>query len=215
MELTQQALVHYRSGELEQSLSLLQEAAQLVCQPVIIYNLARVYEASGDLEEALARYQEYLELDADAPDRGAVVVRIESLEEQLAERARLVAEQEAAREDASRLASRATEAELRAEQARASIWPWLLAGIGGSLLGAATVLGALALSEANSVAPDASHLTAYQAQDRADNLALAANICFVSSGILAGAGLTWGLVRFAISRRDNDRQVAFSFQGWF
>lgn len=215
MELTREALTLYRAGELDRSLELLHQAEQLVRQPVIIYNLARVHEAAGDIEDALARFQEYLDSFPDAPDRGAVTVRIETLQEQLEERERLQSEQEAARQAALEQAARATEAERRADRARGGAWPWIIGAVGLTTLGVAIVLGAVALSEAAEVSPDADHRTALSAQARVDNLAMAATFCFVSGGILAGAGLAWGVVRLVVSRSDRGTHIGLSFGGRF
>lgn len=217
MNLTQRALAHYRAGDLTQALELLEEANELVRQPVIVFNLARLHEARGDLESSVDFYRQYLELSPDAPDQGAVEARIASIERQIEERERLDRAREEAARQAAEEALRAQEAEQRAEVAegRSVVGPWVLGGLGVAVLGVATVLGAVARSEADGVDPDDDHLTATEAQARADKLALAANIGFATGGALVAVGLTWGLVRRPRSGEDAEAHVVLTVGGRF
>src|SRR5687768_5354641 len=75
-DLYSEARVHYRAGRFAEAVRLLKEAHQLRPDPVLLYNLGRVYESMGDLAGALASYREFLRATRHVPDRGAIEQRI-------------------------------------------------------------------------------------------------------------------------------------------
>lgn len=187
-ELTRRALVHYEAGEAEEAVALLLEARRLYREPVLLYNLARAYEALGRDEEALAAYEQYVEERPDAPDSAAMQAHIESLRAHIAERERL-AEERAAERRRRRVAER------RADEAGGSgPWPWVLVGAGGAGLGAGLVVGVVAKSERDNAAADPVHETTLDTMARAESMATAANVLFAAGGGLVVTGAIWLIV---------------------
>ncbi|RLB44593.1 MAG: hypothetical protein DRJ42_31400 [Deltaproteobacteria bacterium] len=202
VELAQQALEHYHAGEPEEAIPLLLEARELYPEPLLLYNLARAYEATGETEAALAAYEQYVEERPDAPDRAAMESHIDSLREQLRERERLAQEHEEERR-------RREAAEARAEEeSGAGPWPWVLIGTGGAALGAGVVFGLLAQSERDNAASDPVHETTVAGAERADTFAIVANVLFVAGGVLAATGLVWVIVEGASGGGGDDEDGA-------
>jgi tetratricopeptide (TPR) repeat protein len=162
----------YQAGRVEEALSLLLAARRLHPEPVLLYNIARVYETLGRLEEARAHYHEYLEAEPAAADRGAIETRIAAIDAQLEERDRLSREQ------------------------RSGVHPgaWVVTAVGVAALGAAVTLGILA-DQARSDAVDApSHQEGVEAFQRGESMATAANVLYAVGGTIALVGATWLIV---------------------
>lgn len=190
---------HYRAGRFEEAARLLEKAHALTGAPVLLFNLAKAREGSGDLAGAIAAYEQYLREAENIPDRGAIEKRIETLREQVREWQELRAKAEAER--------------LRAEQAAkqrptrsASPFPWLVAGIGGAGLIVGGVLGALAKGKEADAIDEPIHADAAALAGEAEDFALGANICFGIGGGVLLAGATWGIVDVVLVVRDNDAE---------
>jgi iron complex outermembrane receptor protein len=81
------------NGKYEDGISELQKAYEILPHPNVLYNIARAYAESGDLENAVANYRKYL--DGNPPDRADVVQIVQNLEARIT---RQQASLEAARE---------------------------------------------------------------------------------------------------------------------
>jgi tetratricopeptide (TPR) repeat protein len=192
MLLTQRAREEFREARHARAVELLEEALALCPQPIIVFNLGRVHHESGELRAARDDFRRYLEMRPDAEDRDEVERRLRTIEVALAEEdalARAARESEesarSAREDAERVRRAAAESEHRAQPG-----PWVLGASGLIVLGAAVGLGVGAMVEAN-VGPDVDHLRASRAEERAQALALSANIGFALGGAVLLAGVIW------------------------
>jgi len=198
LDLTRTALELYERGEIEECVTLLQEAHALHPEPIILYNLARAEEALGHLREALQAYEQYL---TDAPDiagRGAIQQRVTALRDQIAEQERLAEERATARREAEEARERAR----RAGEAGAGPWPLIVSITGGAIVGSGVVLGLLAQSEEQKAADSTVHRSTVDHFDKAESFATAANVTLVVGGVVAAAGLTW--LSFALLGGDED-----------
>jgi tetratricopeptide (TPR) repeat protein len=205
---------------------MLEDAYVLSQEPILLYNLGRAYEGAGDAQHALDAYRRYLETSADIPNADAVRATIATLEVRLeeeeraareaAERARVEAirrevEAQRAEREARAQAERIAEAERarvegerQAREARAP-WPWVIAGTGAATLVAGAVVGALALERGDAAAREPVQATAAGTLAEARDLATGANAAFVVGGVLALAGVAWGIVEVTGS---GEREVA-------
>jgi tetratricopeptide (TPR) repeat protein len=185
LDLFDQAETAYLEGRIDDAIALLDEARTLQPdEPVLLYNLARAYEAAGRDVDALGAYEGYLAAEPGTPDRGAIARRIDALRIAIAERERLAAENEQRRQREI--------AEARA--GRDTPWPWVVLGTGAAGLAAGVVLGSLSLLERQAAIDATSHADATAALGRAETDALAANVLFAAGGAVALAGLIWGIV---------------------
>ncbi|HEX7664114.1 MAG TPA: tetratricopeptide repeat protein, partial [Polyangiaceae bacterium] len=81
------------NGKYEDGIAELQKAYEILPHPNVLYNIARAYAESGDLENAVANYRKYL--DGNPPDKADVQQIVQSLEARIS---RQQAALEAARE---------------------------------------------------------------------------------------------------------------------
>lgn len=231
-ELVEQSMASYRLGQFDEAVRLLEEAYRLYPQPAMLYNLAHALEGKGDKAGAVAAYQRYLHDDPKTDDRALVEGHVLLLESQLAheEEARKQAATQAARAEQEQAAA-AAEAERARDAAQAqaqalaaqhdaeveqrtrrhakqrTIAAWSLLGVGAAALITGGVLGGEALAKRD-YAESGTGLFASQEYPTAQHLALGANVCFGLGGVLAGAGLVWGLVETLRARRHAERHVA-------
>ncbi len=201
----------YALGRFSEAAGQFQQAYDLSHRKQLLYNLYVAYRDAGDREHAASSLHAYLDqMDAselDPTERHNLEARLHALDEGLAQ-------DRAAREEAERAAAEATrrDEEERARQERASGGggasggaspvPWIIAGVGGAALVVGVVTGIVALDakstldaacDSNHVCPDTVELT--DAYDRGSSLATATDVLFIAGGIVAAAGLTWGLIQ--------------------
>src|SRR5690606_35346285 len=86
LELFKESKQLYQEGRFRDAIERLEQAYALAPEPVLLYNLGRAFESSGELERAIDAYRRYLDEEPNAPDRGAISARIDTLERQLKER---------------------------------------------------------------------------------------------------------------------------------
>lgn len=191
-DLFKQSEKSYREGRVEEAVGFLKEAYALDPRPVILYNLARAYEALGNVKDAIDAYKRYLDADPKAPDRGGLEQRIGSLERQQREK------EELERKRATPLPATSASAQPTAPPPpppkRASPVPWVVAGLGLAGVGAGLALGATAKSKHDAASAENGGLAASELQSSANSLALGANIALIAGGVIAGAGVVWGIV---------------------
>ncbi len=187
VELFRESVEHYRAGRFQRAVDLLTEARTLKREPVLLYNLARAYEGIGRLTEAVEAYEQYLQEAPSAQDRGAIIKRIETLQKQLDERARLERDKRRAELERRRLqGQRATKPK------EMSAAPWIVASAGGAVLANAAVFGLLSRSNQSDAQREAVAVDAQDALDEAQTYATVANASWATGGALAISGLVWG-----------------------
>jgi tetratricopeptide (TPR) repeat protein len=204
----------YNSGKYREAAEALKKAQDLQPNPKLIYNIARAYERSGDLREALSWYQQYVGLKAEDSDpallkRSAISmdqirVLLEKEEraasEAAAQRLRLQQEAEAARrkaeeekaaalraEEAVRQQQKAEQERVMTEYRRSRVIAFSLGGLAVASAGAGVFFG-LQAREARTQFDDATNLDRKQtAADDTRSKALLADIGF-GVGLAAAIG---------------------------
>ncbi|HEY4117052.1 MAG TPA: hypothetical protein VGM56_04330 [Byssovorax sp.] len=184
VELFKQSAARYRDGRFAEAAALLREAYAREPEPLLLFNLGRACEGMGDAPCAIDAYTRYLAAKAPA-DRGAIESRVATLKRQ-------VEEKELLEQRAAEAAARATPSP--ATPARASVAPWIVAGVGGVGLAVALGLGIAASEEHQSALDDPVQKTKLASQADAKSLATATNAVLVAGGLVAAAGVTWGVI---------------------
>src|SRR5688572_4413883 len=85
LELFEESARAYREGRFQDAVDKLLEARRAKAEPVLLYNLARAYEALGKPQEAADAYQSYLQEEPNASDKRAIEGKITTLKQQAAE----------------------------------------------------------------------------------------------------------------------------------
>jgi tetratricopeptide (TPR) repeat protein len=204
----------YSQGKYREAAEALKKAQDLQPNPKLIYNIARAYERSGDLREALSWYQQYVGLKSEESDpallkKSAIAIdqiRVlldkeeKAAAEAEAQRQRLQQEAEAARrkaEEEKAAALRAEEAvrqQRKAEQERAmadyrrsQVLAFSLGGLAVASSGAGVFFG-LQAREARTQFDDATNLERKQATaDDTRSKSLLADVGF-GVGLAAAIG---------------------------
>ncbi len=110
----------YNSGKYREAAEALKKAQDLQPNPKLIYNIARAYQRSGDLREALSWYQQYVGLKAEEADPSLLkksAIAIDEIRVLLDKEAKTAAEAEAQRQ---RLQQEAEAARRKAEEEKAA-----------------------------------------------------------------------------------------------
>ena len=157
----------FDAGKFEEALDGLKRAYAQDPAPNLLYNMARAHEGLGELSEALAHYERYLEQLPSASNRGAVEGRIAALRDEIDD-----------------------------DQAP-SIAPWVLAGAGVIGLGIGVGFGVAALATQDEATAEPDAFVAADARDEAEQHATVANVALIAGAVLTAAGLTWGIVDLA------------------
>lgn len=197
---------HYDAGRFDEAAALLEEAYRLQPEPILLYNMARAYEGAGRLEEAVDAYDRYLAGAGEVRDRGAIERRVQTLREQLARQREL----EARASDAAAPAETVAAPEVAPAPPPAGgvdPVPWVITAIGVAGLGVGVVLGVLSQGAHDEAVTEPEHRRAVELQQSAYDLATGANAAFVAGGVIALAGLVWGLVSIASSRDGSDERA--------
>ena len=213
LELFDKSVVSYDSGRFAEAAALLEEAYATFPEPVLLYNLARAYQESGELAKSIDAYERFLAADPEVKDRGGIEQRIVALREQLRAAERAKADTATNQPQAKPNPTKAPVAAVAPGSASAphdpgtaqsaSIAPWIVAGVGAAALGAGVVLGIVANSRHESAKDEPVAKKAASLQDQAEDYALAANVALVAGGVLATAGATWGIIVLSSSSHSN------------
>ncbi len=208
VSLVTEAEEHFEAGRFEQAIALLRSAYELEPNKTIVYNLGRALEAQGDLPEALKTYEQYLDNNDDARNRAAVEVRITTLRRLIDDREALDRDREAA--DSQRQVDKRSREDAEAP----SLVPWIVAGLGGAmaLVGVALGVHAQSLHEDAKNEPFARDVS--DTNSKAKTFAVAANISMIAGGLVAAAGVTWGVIAWT-SLGENTTTSALLLTGRF
>lgn len=210
LELFRTAREHYREGRYGAAATDLERA--LILDPAsttLRYNLARVYELLGQLREARAEYQRYLELlpQEAAEERERTEATITRLDGAIASGV-ADPEPEAAPEPLREL----TGFVLVRERGVADLAFWITGGAGVAALLVAAITGGLALDRAaardNLILSEPGQLDAYHAQR--DGLDADAQALGLTTDILIGTGaaaLIASLLLFVLREAEVEREI--------
>ena len=213
---------HYLAGRYREALVELKTALELDRNaPDLLYNVARVYENLGELDEAIAYYQRYLAL-----------MSLEQIEERDRTEKTIRRLQGAKREIAAteqRPMTRGAPADTHA--GRADLAFWITGGAGLALLAGGATCGVLAIRRYDAVGEfvvgaDGTLEDRKSVSDDANRFALLADGLFIASGLaLTSAALLYllrdaeetkpqaGALRFGLN--VGERQAQFSLSGQF
>lgn len=222
--LLDRSAVAYRLGRYAEAIVMLEDAYVLSQEPILLYNLGRAYEGAGDRPRAVDAYRRYLETSETSAESAPAQAAIATLEREIeaerraaedaAERARIEAirrsaedaraarEARAMREERARAAAERAAARRRAEAASIAPWPWAVAGVGGATILVGSIAGALALERHEDAVRAEEQTAAAGRLQEARDLASGANAAFVVGGVLAAAGIAWGIVEVV---RESER----------
>ncbi|MEM9865308.1 MAG: hypothetical protein AAF938_27130 [Myxococcota bacterium] len=217
IELAVEARERFAAGESAEAAEMLQRALNVYPEPILLYNLGRVYDTMGieHEDEALAAYEAYLERAPDAADRAAIEQRITSLRASQDERRAL---REARDAERRRREAAEREAAAQAAQRGPSALPWIVLATGGAALATGGVFGGLALRSNRDAKVQTEHIRAAELADEASSRATVANALLVVGGVVAATGLVWLIVDRRRSRARRQVRVgvgpaALSVQG--
>ncbi len=222
-KLFQQAAEHYREGRFSVAATLLEESYGLYSEPIILYNLGRAHESDGRGQEAIDAYTRYLAV-GERTDKAGVEARVARLRKRLekdAELEELRAKQEEAREVKKTREQLPAEVVVpptspkpldyssRDDENRSLVGPAIIATIGVVVLAGSGGTAFLASREFDNAENAIGQKEAVRKKDRADSLALGANIGFGVGGAALAAGAIWALVRSrggASPREQNEQR---------
>lgn len=193
-DLFEQSARAYREGRFQEAVDKLVELHRQKPEPVLLYNLARAYEALGRWTEAADAYEKYLNDEPGAADRRAIEGKIATLRAQAAE---LAAARKPDREppqtpDPPRLSQNPKR---DAADPVPSAVPWIIAGAGVAIIGTGFALGVAADGEHEDAVAEPTQVRAVDKQDSAESLAQASTITVIAGAIIALAGVSWIVVR--------------------
>lgn len=174
----------YGNGDFDEAAALFERAYELSGDAPLLYNLGLAREQAGDTARAIAAYERFLEAVPDAPERTEVERSLATLRRHLA----LELERAAPIEPVTP-APPVAEARRSPEAA-----PWIVAGIGAAGLLAGAVVGGLAQSDYDAARGEPEHRRAGELERSANDLGAVANVLFVAGGVVAAAGVVWGIV---------------------
>ncbi len=166
----------------------------------------------GALEEAIAAYEEYLELQPDTRDRGAIEARLVTLERQLRDQRQLAAREAQPIARPEMVTPEVLPATPTEVTRTPNGLPWLVAAGGAVVLVSALVTGRYARATNENAIDAPSHAQTVELIRRADRLALASNIQLAAGGAAALVGIVWGIVDLAKSGSD-DLEVTVGLGG--
>lgn len=195
-QLNAAAKQRFKEGRYDDSIAFFSQAYALNPNPNYLFNIARVYETKGDVEQALAYYQQFIDdpdVDADARQQG------------ITRRDALTATQ-------ATPASPPLPAESSSPTSRGptklGIAGYSLLGIGGATLLTGIGFAGAALAQARKL-PDVRYLDERNdAIARGERNSTIADSLMISGGIITATGLVLTLVSLRKSRRRRDETVA-------
>ena len=211
--LAKEAHQAYEAGEFERAEGLIRGAYALDPAPVLLYNLAEILDAKGDGQGARTTYRRYLELVPDEPARRRIERRIQVLENldrpgqppSDGEGAKPATAPPPSPKDVTTPAKDAPLPRVSAEpsymptQASAvesappRVLPWVVAGAGVIGLGAGGLLGFLAQDKEKQARETQDQISAQEQLSQGEDLATAANVLYISGGVLLAGGLAWAI----------------------
>jgi tetratricopeptide (TPR) repeat protein len=206
LELYQRGRALYAEGRYREAAVELERAQVLdPTSPNLVFNVARVYELLGDLEKSIGFYQRYLRLlpPSETAERDRIEATLRRLEGARDEVRRPT---EAPAQPPSAAPLRDPQPVRVQERGVADALFWGTASAGAALLIGGTVTGLLALDTERAtgdyvVGLDGTFADRQVLADRADTLALVADVLFIAGGVTAAASA----LLFALRERTVER----------
>jgi tetratricopeptide (TPR) repeat protein len=191
----------YDVGRFDQAAVEFEEAFRLSQRPALLYNLYIAYRDAGNAAKAAENLRRYLNEMPDVEDRVNLRARLEQLEAQVARLSTTQTQLEQQQRELEEQRRRERAAEL---ESGPSPVPWIVAGVGGAALIVGTVTGVLALGATSTLEEncpnDVCNLDYEDYEDdldSAETLVTLTDWLLLGGGIVAAAGLTWGIISLA------------------
>jgi hypothetical protein len=174
----------------------------------LLVNIARAHELRGEREDAVVALSTYVERAPDAEDREVIERRLENLKAQIAADARPAPSNEPQAPPAPAVSPADTARPLPSNgkkdgAPKASIAPWIVAGVGGATLvtgGALYLVGAGKIAEAEKTCPDRSNCPSAEARDTG-NSGRTLETVGIAVGVLGVAAIGGGLAWYFVERK--------------
>lgn len=192
--LSEQAVEAFAAKRYDESIGLFEQAYALDANPNYLFNIGRVYEEKGDLEQAVAHYQKFVsQPGVDLESREAATERLKVLRAALQQLQEEKEEEPPPEETDLKPLTGPTDSqddEGPSDRKRGQrIAGYALLGVGGAGLIVGGVLGGLAQSNADDADSAEFVDDALRMRDDARRQARAADAMFITGGVLAAAGL--------------------------
>jgi tetratricopeptide (TPR) repeat protein len=198
--LNARAIEKFQAKEYDAAVALFEEAYALQPEPNYLFNIGRIYEESGNLEQSVEFYERFVKqpgVPLDARERGLERLRVlRAILEETAPRQPKPDESEPEPEPEP-LAQPEPEPPAQPEDQKPPklrIAGYAVLGTGGALLVTGGVMAGLALGRANALEDQHTLEERRDTADRGRSMALTADILFGVGGAAAVAGLVMVLV---------------------
>jgi len=197
---------HYSQGRFPEAALEFERAYGLSGRAQLLFNAYLAYRDAQDEQNAARVLRGYLANVPEVADRAVLESRLAALDSQVREHQEREALTQAAADEAQR---RIGEAEARAVAAAEAprvrevpgeTWPWAVLGVGGGMIAAGAVTGAIALSERSELdtgCPAQLCPNGFGLADRQAHIALLANTTdalLIGGGVTALTGLMLGIL---------------------
>jgi len=216
--LASEGVVAFEAGEFERALELLTEAYALNPKPNLVFNIGRIHEELGQLEEASKFYTEFLTLPGvDLETRGFAAERLEVIRRVLAQAQSDAEAKDGENSDvpppvlANTPSDTDTPTTVRKGPPKLRIAGAALAATGGAALITAAILGGISASRVSSAEDEALVEDQNELIDSAKPLAAAADGLFIGGGVVAAAGIIMVGVSYSKKFRQSATLVTPSF----
>ena len=193
--LSDEAVEAFKAKDYDTAVAKFERAYELDPQPNYKFNIGRVYEEKGDLQNAVKYYQEFVQSPGvDIQSREAATARLKVLRQALQE----LREEEAKAREAKEPTTPATDAAAdqppvddatKARKRKLRIAGYSLIGVGGVGLVIGSVFGGLALSKSNQAKDEPLVDEKISLRQEAKSRAAVADGMLITGGVLAGVGL--------------------------
>jgi tetratricopeptide (TPR) repeat protein len=200
----EKAAVEYQKGkeafqarDFEGARGAFERAYMLDPSPVLLYNLGRACEESGDAEKAIEYFQMYLDRTADTPDRGDVERRVRVMQAILSKtKPEAVPDREPEPPPPPAPEPSLTPAPRVAQPAspppHTVLWPIGWASLGAGVVAAGVGIG-FGIASSNAEEDHKAATTGAEKKrtaDDAESAATMANVMYATGGVLVAAGVT-------------------------
>lgn len=217
--LSEQAVEAFAAKRYDESIGLFEQAYALDANPNYLFNIGRVYEEKGDLEQAVAHYQRFVsQPGVDLESREAATERLKVLRGALKQLDENEGEEDPAEETVPPVEVQPADPETDngpSDRKRGQrIAGYALLGVGGAGLIVGGVLGGLAQSNASD-ADNAEFVDdTLRMRDDARRQARAADAMFITGGVFAAAGLVLVLTTLGKGKKKASASAVGSSRRW-
>ncbi len=218
--LTEEASEKYSEGDYDGAIALFERAYALDPEPNILFNIGRIYEESGNYEDAIVYYERFIsepqvDLDAkqvalDRRDLAKAVVEIQKKDAEPKPEEKPPEEKPPEEKPPEETIPVEPPEESPPPKPR-NVRPigYTLLGTGAAALIGGAVVGGLAKREETNFKTATTRDAAEAAKDRGQKLAPAADGLFIAGGILAAAGIVMLLVPLRGKKAERRERAMF------